>query len=364
MPVRMWQNVCCEDFSSARHEACDCEVPIVRSEWGLSMHEEMARYQIYNGLRPVGPHRKLADELLAAVCTPCSRCSETGFLDSPDSDAWSLCPDCGGFGSQKDWAAARAIHERVGREFPDGVTTLSADPRADLLRMLGAAVVYSDGGTMGWENEVKAEEESATDSEELSANELILFAFFGHDVVPDGLNSAVGMAGIEGDGFDAEGYPTSLDAAVASILLGKVRDVLPQWAAIRGEEVAAGRKNVRRSANAEYAPKHLFTLNWAESGPGFSWPTAYFATTVPQHDAVVVTASADGPDAMGYTDFAIGYFRMGQDLLTGSKSVIVGHWRQQAINGQGRWAYLFDVGLVSEPEANQWADEVWQTASE
>jgi hypothetical protein len=27
---------------------------------------------------------------------------------------------------------------------------------------------------------------------------------------------------------------------------------------------------------------------------------------------------------------------------------------------KGRWAYLFDEGLISDEEANAWADEDWQ----
>jgi hypothetical protein len=37
-----------------------------------------------------------------------------------------------------------------------------------------------------------------------------------------------------------------------------------------------------------------------------------------------------------------------------------GDWRnQRSDHEQQRWEYLFAAGLVSEAEANAWADEVW-----
>lgn len=180
--------------------------------------------------------------------------------------------------------------------------------------------------------------------------DLILAAYFGRKVPAQTLTSAIEQLEIEGEGFEG-GDISLLDAAVATVLLKSKRDELPQW-------MISGRKNVK-PVRTLYKPKHLFTLNWAESGPGVSWPTAYYATAVPAFKAIVVTASADSPESFGFTDFAIGDFRVGVDLMVGSRKVITGEWARQVADGQGRWAHLDEEALVSASEAEEWADEVW-----
>ena len=86
---------------------------------------------------------------------------------------------------------------------------------------------------------------------------------------------------------------------------------------------------------------------------------AYYATEVPSHSAVVVTASADCPETMGFCDAALGHFPTGTDLLEGAKQVVTSQWSNMRAFEQERWVYLFDEGLVSEAQANAWADTVW-----
>jgi len=85
---------------------------------------------------------------------------------------------------------------------------------------------------------------------------------------------------------------------------------------------------------------------------------AYHATAVPAFKAMVVTASADGTDAFGFTDFAIGHFPMDVDLIVGVQRVTTA-WADQAADGQGRWAYLFEEALVNGDQAKEWAEQVW-----
>src|SRR5262249_12722322 len=150
---------------------------------------------------------------------------------------------------------------------------------------------------------------------------------------------------------------SELDAAVAAVLLRSVRHELPQWALVENGDVTLGRRK-HRSKKSGFAPRRLLTLNWADSGPGFSWPMAYYATVVQQHQRVVVTASADSPDMYGFTDFAMGHFPADVDLLVGAHDVIVADWQRLAADGQTRWAYLLDEALVSAEQADAWADEV------
>jgi len=176
---------------------------------------------------------------------------------------------------------------------------------------------------------------------------------------------------IERLGFDEEpGGPYSLlDAAVAFIVLERVEEHLPQWASVSEERGALlARKYRDRELIPErkivLQPRSLFTINWADSGPGFSWPVAYYVTWIPYYDRFVVTASADCPDMFGYCDFALGAFSGDTPANDGAKTIICGDWQQLSDFGQQRWEYLFDTGLVSREEAKAWADEVWPEEEE
>jgi hypothetical protein len=109
-----------------------------------------------------------------------------------------------------------------------------------------------------------------------------------------------------------------------------------------------------------FVPQHLFTINWADPGPGFSWPEAYHLVYVPGYQRWVVTASQDGDDAWGCTDQAIGYFGGGGDRLARTGAVIRAYWqRRRSENESGPWCYLFDERLVSKRTAEQWRSRVW-----
>ena len=74
-----------------------------------------------------------------------------------------------------------------------------------------------------------------------------------------------------------------IDAAVAQILLERIQDHLPNFTALVGDRFHVARPILDRRARrrVELWPRHLLTINWADSGPGFSWPVAYNATYVP-----------------------------------------------------------------------------------
>jgi hypothetical protein len=154
-----------------------------------------------------------------------------------------------------------------------------------------------------------------------------------------------------------------IDTAVAQILLERTQHDLPNWTVLAGDRFVIARDIFDRRARRkiELWPHHLLTINWADSGPGFSWPVAYKATFVPRFDRTVVTASADCPEAFGgVCDVAIGAFRPETSLLEGSRRIIISDWTNQwCEHDQERWAYLFDTGIVSKAEAEAWADEVW-----
>jgi hypothetical protein len=177
----------------------------------------------------------------------------------------------------------------------------------------------------------------------------------------------------EPDGIDAFynalEVPTGATAprlaiAVAQIVLHHIQGSLPQWASVRGEKVILNREEHKRHQDArlKFDPRHICTVNWADSGPGFSWPEAYHLTYLPGFDKFVVTASRDGPDAWGCSDHAIGVADGGLDPVEAAKEVVIGQWRYQFDNWeQSRWAYLLGEGLIDKATASCWADEVWAT---
>jgi hypothetical protein len=65
-----------------------------------------------------------------------------------------------------------------------------------------------------------------------------------------------------------------LEIAVAQIVLHHVQDSLPQWAAMRGDELLLNRRRHQRHKGGllPFHPQRLFSINWATSGPGYEWP--------------------------------------------------------------------------------------------
>jgi hypothetical protein len=166
-------------------------------------------------------------------------------------------------------------------------------------------------------------------------------------------------------GFDKEpNVYRRIDATVAFIVLERAEQRLPQWSAIADNELIVARKYRDASKvpnrKAVLQPRHLFTINWADSGPGFSWPVAYYVTWLPYYDRHVVTASADCPDALGYCDFALGAFSIKTPIKEGARKIICADWsHQNTAYEQPRWAYLFSTELISKQEAEAWAEQVW-----
>ena len=162
-------------------------------------------------------------------------------------------------------------------------------------------------------------------------------------------------------GIDSRLESYGLENAVARLCLGAIQHRLPQWGCVNKDgTVLLNRKDYARVAHAvEAKPVFLFELNWADSGPGYSWPTSYYATFIPGYARWVVTASADGPDFWGCADIAIGHFR-GQDIRAGAGRVVRSEWRKGFKEyDQSPWAYLFSDGLISTEEAFAWRKRVW-----
>ncbi len=154
---------------------------------------------------------------------------------------------------------------------------------------------------------------------------------------------------------------TDLSYRVARVCLDSVQDQLPQWGCVRGGEITLARPiHPRRGVVVELAPQHLFTINWADSGPGYSWPEAYYATWLSGFRRWIVTASVDSTDTWGVTDLAIGVVGARGDLVRCCGRVIVQYWRQwhycEEMEG---WECLWDTGRVDAGLALEWRERVW-----
>jgi len=156
-----------------------------------------------------------------------------------------------------------------------------------------------------------------------------------------------------------------LQNAVARICLEAVAAELPQWAEVRDGVVITGRPLAPVTTRGRaLAPRHLFTINWADSRPGFSWPEAYYVTLASGYGTSVVTASADSPDATGHCDVAVGWYRGPASDLEQVREAVRTHWASLKRQSQGRWAYLFREGALDELEANAIGDLVWSLVLE
>ena len=102
----------------------------------------------------------------------------------------------------------------------------------------------------------------------------------------------------------------ALRNAVARIALAPVRLSLPRWASVSEGEVYHTRQNDLDSKLPQRGfrsqPVLALSLNWANSGPGFSWPLDYYVAWLPFYEEYVVTVSYDDPVVEGYLDLAIG----------------------------------------------------------
>jgi len=151
----------------------------------------------------------------------------------------------------------------------------------------------------------------------------------------------------------------ALSNAVARIALAPIRSDLPVWGSYEDGQVF----HTRQKENSGVLPLRDFrsdpvlvvSINWADSGPGFSWPVKYYISWIPYYERYVVTASYDSNDVEGYLDVAIGDLPDGVEIEGGLKNVIINHWDRDAMYLQG-WADCIDSGIVKDPWA--WRSEI------
>jgi len=91
-----------------------------------------------------------------------------------------------------------------------------------------------------------------------------------------------------------------VQVAVARICLAAEREDLLPWFACSEEGEIAGRQGFTRRNDQAIQPlaDRLLCINWADSGPGISWPEDYHLCFVPGFDRYVVTLSVDTPESL------------------------------------------------------------------
>ena len=151
----------------------------------------------------------------------------------------------------------------------------------------------------------------------------------------------------------------AIDNAVARIALAPVRKNLPTWGGLGKDGAFHSRQSENESILPERGyrsdPVHVLSINWASSGPSYSWPLKYYISWIPHYERYVVTVSYDSPEVEGYLDLAIGDLSEGASVEKELKSVIVRHWDGYAMYLQG-WEGVIDSGIVKDPWA--WREEV------
>lgn len=101
MPIQWWKHHCPEAGThwSANPRPCtQCAEPKTYDGWLNSRFEAMSWYQKTYGLKPIGPHRGLADRLLTGATALCDNCHARGYFDDVDGAAFTPCICCGGAG--------------------------------------------------------------------------------------------------------------------------------------------------------------------------------------------------------------------------------------------------------------------------
>lgn len=155
------------------------------------------------------------------------------------------------------------------------------------------------------------------------------------------------------------GEHSALSNAVARIALAPIRTSLPTWGTYGNTGVFHTRQNENKGGlplrGFRSDPILVLSINWADSGPGYSWPVHYYISWIPVYDQYVVTASYDSDDVEGYLDVAIGSLSEGAEIETDLKQVIKSHWDRDSMYLHG-WSECLNDGIVKDPWA--WRDEI------
>lgn len=130
MPHRTWIHDCCDQSNGyhARPYCLRCGHFGAFHSWRRSVPEAMAFYEQQFGLKPIGPHRRLAGRLLWELRIQCAHCDGVGLVG--DVVDYAQCQHCEGGGGI--WTASddeiRQAYRRILKEYPDAAGRDGAVP--------------------------------------------------------------------------------------------------------------------------------------------------------------------------------------------------------------------------------------------
>ena len=174
-----------------------------------------------------------------------------------------------------------------------------------------------------------------------------------------GLIGATPAAGT-GEEFTTSG-DLALDAFVASVVLDSIQKRLPSYSWTGPDDVVQFGRGIRPAQvrKVQLLPCHLFSIDWARTAPGLSWPQSYYVTHVPSINRRIVTASMDDSEIWGYPDLAIGLCPAVRSPDFGTKKVIQSWWRRASGCEAEGWEVFWAAGLIDKGRAQQWKKEVF-----
>ena len=155
-----------------------------------------------------------------------------------------------------------------------------------------------------------------------------------------------------------------INNAVARLVLSAVSERLPRFALVEQdgsiETARPNSKTPRKSGAVAGLPVFLFKINWATSGPGFSWEELYHVGYVPEYDVHIVTASQDSDDVFGFCDTCIGCFYETEDFVADALEVVSEWWAGKVAEyGADEYEHLTDLGSASLEQVLAITSQVW-----
>jgi hypothetical protein len=168
-----------------------------------------------------------------------------------------------------------------------------------------------------------------------------------------------GVVSLRADQSDVQDLQRAANNALARLILSGYEDKLPAYLWSAGGVVHSTRPEVGRK---RFKTELLFGINWASSGPGFSWPEVYHLAWLPVFDSWVVVASRDTDEVDGYCDRVLGHFADCDEPATHAANVIEQYWSGLRDYDQERFEEVTDTGAISD--VDEIADRVWAECGE
>lgn len=166
------------------------------------------------------------------------------------------------------------------------------------------------------------------------------------------------------------GQPLEIENAVARLVLEGIESRLPNFVVMDTKTWSrqTSRPTPPKQASERSVvslPTFLFEINWATSGPGFDWRECYYVTFLPEYEVHIVTASQDSPDALGFCDLSIGYFKKSKDPVGDAVQVVRDWWLEKVADYDAtEYESLCGLGAASAAQVTEITSEVWAAETE